>query len=197
MASMFDRFKKSLGLKGKDKVNGDGKSHASAEYTVLFEEQKLGFQVSEDIRDGGSCVCAVVAGSVAERKGVRVGDKVLSLDGNEVRLHSNFMATFEALGRPLSITFCRSPAVAPVTAPVSAKPASSNFSFQSLTGSSSATAPPRKENVTPEERERRRRMMAEAAMQREQAWNNKLSTSKQINSSKPKVTILGHLTQPF
>jgi S1-C subfamily serine protease len=105
---------------------------------------------------------AVVGGvalqGTAHTKGVRKGDRVVAVDGNEVRSFDALEASLAAIGRPVTFRLERAVAVAAAAAvPV-------------------AAAGP----MSPQDREReaRRAAMAAAAEERTKAWTRKIEGNR-------------------
>lgn len=109
--NLLSKFKRTVGLESKPKGNVLGgnevdkteKNKNVGEYDVVFNQEKLGFQVFEGQRDGKTYVNGVNEGDFAYDSGVRNGDVIVSLDGNKVMSHENFLAIVTALGRPLTV----------------------------------------------------------------------------------------------
>lgn len=115
--SIFTSLAKSLGLSSskssaaKGHVLGGSPQSASAtrahnpsnpEFSVTFNDRTLGLKVSES-EDGRPQVSSVTTGAAADLAGVRVGDKIISLDGNLVPSFQDFNEIFAAMERPLVI----------------------------------------------------------------------------------------------
>jgi S1-C subfamily serine protease len=74
----------------------------SFEYSVIFEKQVLGCQIGKGL-DHCSYIVNTDDGSQAELYGVKRGDKIISIDGNEVNSHDDFVSILQSLGRPITI----------------------------------------------------------------------------------------------
>lgn len=107
---------------------------------------------------------AVVGGvalqGTAHTKGVRKGDRVVAVDGNEVRSFDALEASLTAIGRPVTFRLERAVAVAAVPA---------------VAAASASPAP-----VSPQDREReaRRAAMAAAAEERTKMWTRKIEGNR-------------------
>jgi membrane-associated protease RseP (regulator of RpoE activity) len=200
---MFDRMKKSLGLKQETKGHRLGGSNpepapaaaasgasAAPEFDIRFEEQSLGLTVAET--DGHSVVREVIAGSSADKKGIRPGDRIVSLEGNVITSHNDFVAMVGAFPRPFTMRFSRKPSVS--SGGGKGTSGSMFGALKGLTGSSSTTnrssgsggsfykapapAAAPKKPLSEAEKEERRKMMVQAAKDREQQWDRRLKDSK-------------------
>jgi len=203
---IFDKIKSSLGLnkaksttshrlgggdsnsssKRVDSENNTANSFNDSEFTLAFSDDKFGLEV--DMFDHKVIVSHLYPGKEAISKGVKEGDVVLSIEGNEVSSPEVFMGILGALDRPVNIRFKRlfkmSPAEIAMISnaqPSTARPTSSRSSsgarsvFDKMTGNKPAA---RVETVA--EKESRRAMMAQAAVQREtkNPWEKQARMSK-------------------
>jgi hypothetical protein len=205
---IFDKLKSSLGMKktssassgarrlgGGESALGDGTRQASrsaaansfenSEFTLTFAEIELGFEV--DSFDHKVIISQLTAGGAAESKGVKVGDVVLSVEGNEVSSPEVLTGILGALDRPIGIRFKRlfKMTDAEIATIVNAQPrvatvthVESTAAKRSVFDKISGKPAPRIETVA--EKESRRAMMAQAAAQRE----SKNPWEKQARSSK-------------
>lgn len=113
--SIFDRIKKSMGLKAETRghVLGGAPSITTAEsssntsgiveYESIFTEKSLGLHVIPGESDQCPYVQHVVPGSPADLAGVMIDDKIVALEGNTISSHSDFLSTVVALERPIRI----------------------------------------------------------------------------------------------
>lgn len=195
---MFAKIKKSLGF-GKEKEErsyrlggGDGGgtrtdghptsslgqamgSANEGEYDLLFYEERIGLEV--DSFGKGIVVSHLLPGKEAILKGVKEGDMVIALEGNEVNSPESFVGFMSGLGRPVNLRFKRLFKMGE-DKQLPGNPSQPASVFNRVGGNqSSSSQSPRGESM-----EERRARMAQAAKARE--GNNKWDKQSKAGRSR-------------
>jgi hypothetical protein len=119
--SFFSNLSKSLGFKSQESSKGhilgastENKSgppktpaapKSNSVFQVTFVESVMGFQVMKSEDDQRAKITMVNKGLAADLAGVKVGDKVVALDGNPIPTYDVFSGLIGALERPLVIRY--------------------------------------------------------------------------------------------
>ncbi len=212
---VLDRIRSSLGMgqsiKGPGQRLGDNKpgnevpasttvpgvvnSDESTTFDVIFEEMTLGIQFSHPLDESGKpntaavrtlVVHDIVTNGEADKKAVRKGDEIISVDGNDVKSYDEFVMMVKALERPLTVQFRR----------LLPKPPSSDSGFHVWRRDNEP--PSNVFTLTQQEKEDRRAAMKAAADSRAGAWDKKVKASarKREEDSKNKGSSGGIYSHP-
>jgi len=169
MKSFFGGKSSSMPSKGGHTLGGgDGAAPIPttqvSHFQITFAAASLGMTLTK-AADGSAEVTKLTPNSEAKRAGVRPGDRILALEGNQVGGYDDVMVVIRSLGRPLQVTFARA---GPAPLPPSNRGRGSNG------------------GMTAEQQEARRDTARKAAEARGQAWEKRLGSTRSSKAQEKK-----------